>query len=495
MVSRRSFLAATAVALSAQPPVKRLNVLFIAVDDMRPDLGCYGNTYAKTPHLDKLAAKGTTFMRTYCQQAVCSPSRTSLLTGRRPDTTQVYELQTHFRKTIPDVVTLPQHFKNNGYVTTGLSKLFHGGLDDPASWSIPSWVPNGPAWNSADNAAKTERDWTRIRENGLRAVSAPVPRTKRGPSWKAEEASDEALPDGLTAGTAIRALQHFKQSKQPFFLGVGFLKPHLPFVAPKKYFDLYPPDTVRMTDYPLPPEDVPKLALHNSGELRNYQDIPEQGDIPESKALELIRGYYAALSYTDAQIGRVLDELDRLELRDSTVLIVWGDHGWHLGNHGLWNKHTNFEKATHAPMIVSAPGHRGGRKSFALTEFVDIYPSLAELCGLPKPEGVEGVSFVPLLERPNQQWKAAAFSQYPRGETMGYSMRTDRYRYTEWVTPGSAHVAKELYDYVNDPDEKANLASQPAQSDHIQELSAQLKAGWKKAVPVDCNCGGAPPAR
>jgi arylsulfatase A-like enzyme len=238
-----------------------------------------------------------------------------------------------------------------------------------------------------------------------------------------------------------------------------------------------------MTDNPHPPRNVPDIALHRSGELRQYADIPKAGDIPHDKARELIRGYYASLSYTDAQIGRVLGEVERLGLRDNTVVIVWGDHGWHLGEHGLWNKHSNFERAVRAPMIVSAPGYRGGRKSAALTEFVDIYPTLAELCGLGTTEGLEGTSFVPLLERPNRTWKTAAFSQYPRGKVMGYSIRTDRYRYTEWGDQ------RELYDYTSDPEERVNLAPEPEHAARVSDLSARLKAGWRAALPDTCvNC-------
>jgi arylsulfatase A-like enzyme len=483
MISRRTFLASSLATPLLRPAEARYNVLFIAVDDMRPDLGCYGNQFVKTPHLDKLASRGLTFTRTYCQQAVCSPSRTSLLTGRRPDTTKIYELQTHLRKTLPNVVTLPQHFKNNGYTTTALGKIYHGGLDDPASWSIPSWVPGSHgAWSTPENAARANEQWTRLQNNGLRAGPTVVNRNERGPSWASRDVADNALPDGKIADTAVRALGEMKG--KPFFLAVGFLKPHLPFVAPKKYFDLYPPETVRQFDYPDPPENVPPIALHASGELRHYNDIPEKGDIPPAKALELIRAYYASLSYTDAQIGNVLNELDRLGLRENTVVIVWGDHGYHLGNHGLWNKHSNFEKAVHVPMIVSVPGKRSaGRKSAALTEFVDIYPSLAEICALPKPDGVEGTSFAPLLDRPNRAWKTAAFTQYPRGKAMGYSIRTERYRYTEWITPESDERPRELYDYSKDPDERINLAGLPESESLVRDLSARLKAGWRGALP------------
>lgn len=450
---------------------------------MRPDLGCYGNTYVKTPNLDKLASRGLVFQRAYCQQAVCSPSRTSLLTGRRPDTTRVYELQTHFRKTIPNAVTLPEHFKKNGYVTTGMGKIFHGGLDDPQSWTIPWWGPAGaaPEWNTAVNKARSEKVWARLQENGLKISPAGNAPGTRGPAWEASESADNELPDGRTAETAIRALSELKD--KTFFLAVGFVKPHLPFIAPKKYFDLYPPESVKHTDYNPEPKGVPPVALHTSGELRAYANVPPTGPVPEKMALELIRGYYAALSYTDAQIGRVLGQLDKLGLAENTVVIVWGDHGWHLGNHGLWNKHTNFEKATHAPLIISVPGQRGGRKSNALVEFVDIYPSLAELCGLPKADGLEGTSFVPVLQRPGRDWKPAAFSQYPRGKTMGYSMRTDRYRYTEWVTPGSDEKPVELYDYQTDPDEKQNLAVLPEHAPLLKELAQRMKAGWKGALP------------
>lgn len=480
MISRRSFLASTAAAFAAPASAsdKKLNVLFIAVDDMRPDLGCYGNQYVRTPNLDKLASKGLVFQRAYCQQAVCSPSRTSLLTGRRPDTTKIYELQTHFRRTIPDVVTLPEHFKKNGYVTAGMGKIFHGGLDDPQSWSIPWWGPGMQvAWNSEENRARSQKVWARLQENGLRIPPAGGSRAERGPAWLASDEPDEALPDGKTAATAVRALSELKE--KPFFLAVGFARPHLPFIAPKKYYDLYPKESVKHPDYAPEPVGVPKVALHASGELRNYADIPEKGPIPDDKALELIRGYYAAISYTDAMIGRVIDQVDKLGLRDNTVVIVWGDHGWHLGNHGLWNKHSNFEKATRAPLIISVPGQRGGRKSNALVEFVDIYPSLAEICGIAKPEGVEGSSFVPLLERPNRDWKTAVFSQYPRGKVMGYSMRTDRHRYTEWGTEGV-----ELYDYHSDPDEKQNLAVLPESAPLVKELSERLRAGWKAARPA-----------
>jgi arylsulfatase A-like enzyme len=474
--------AAAAPLALAQSRGRRMNVLFIAVDDLRPSFGCYGDTLAKTPHMDALAARGLTFTRSYCQQAVCSPSRTSLLTGLRPDTTRVYELQTHFRKNVPDAITLPEQFRRNGYVTTGLSKIYHPGLDDFRSWSIPSWAP-GPrlAWNTPENAALQERRWNELHAGGLRHQAPVVGRAERGPSWRAPEVADNELPDGRTADTAIAALNTLKD--QPFFLAVGFLKPHLPFVAPKRYFDLYRDTTFIPAANPFPPKDAPPQALTNFGELRTYADIDPTGPVPEAKALELIRAYYASMSYADAQIGRVISELDRLNLRRNTIVILWGDHGYHLGDHGLWNKHTNFENATRAPLLISVPGQKhAGRRTSALTEFVDIYPSLCELCGVSVPDTLEGTSFRPLLENPDRRWKKAAFSQYPRAKgVMGHSMRTERYRFTEWKGP-DVH-ALELYDHERDPGENVNVASLAENAKLVEQLTAQLHAGWRAARP------------
>jgi len=473
------------------------NVLFIAVDDLRPELGCYGVPVIRTPNIDRLAESGIVFRNAYCQQAVCSPSRTSLLLGRRPDTTRVYDLQTHFRLHLPDVVTLPQHFKNLGYHTQSFGKIYHGGLDDPASWSVPSLFPGRPAYGKAETREAIEQQRKELLAEGLDLethVAEKDPdtgltlRLKRprkrpmGPSWEDPDVADNELPDGAVADAAIDAMRQVKD--KPFFLAVGFYKPHLPFVAPKKYFDLYKDIEFTPADNPFPPKDVPEIALTNWGELRSYTDIPKSGPLPEGKALELIRAYYAAASYTDAQIGRVIDELDSLGLRDRTVIVLWGDHGWQLGEHGLWCKHTNFEVAARAPLIFSAPGQKtAGSKTDALAEFVDIYPTLCELAGLPLPEGLEGTSLVPVINDPGCPWKKAAFSQYPRGSVMGYSMRTPRYRYTEWAEPGKDPVGVELYDHENDPEENVNLAVMSEHEELVKELSRQLKAGWRGALP------------
>jgi arylsulfatase A-like enzyme len=481
---RRSFLG-TAPAILAQAR-KKMNVLLIAIDDMRPELGCYGAKQVHSPNIDALAARGTVFTRNYCQQAVCSPSRTSLLTGLRPDTTKVYDLQLHFRANLPDHVTMPELFKNNGYQTAGFSKIYHGGLDDTQSWSIPWWRPGQKeAWNSNEARVAAERFTAKLKADAWRIGPSGGPAGSRGPSWEAPDVADDALADGKTANQVVAALGAMKG--EPFFIGAGFLKPHLPFIAPKRYFDLYDPNKIEMPDYAEAPQGAPPFAGHNNGELRSYGDIGDK-PITEAKARELVRAYYAAISYTDAQVGKVLRALDAHGLRENTMVVLFGDHGWHLNNHGLWQKHTNYEKATNSLLIASMPGQKkAGASTKALTEFVDIYPSVAEAAGLRVPANLEGKSFVPLLDQPQRKWKAAAFSQYPRGhqgrQMMGYSMRTERYRLTEWVTRDAQRevVARELYDYQSDPREAFNMAEKPERRELVAALSKQLNAGWRAA--------------
>jgi iduronate 2-sulfatase len=463
---------------------QRLNVLFISVDDLRPQLGCYGDRVVRSPNIDRLASRGLVFNRAYCQQAVCSPSRTSLMTGRRPDTTRVYDLETHFRTYIPDVVTLPEHFKRHGYHAQGLSKIYHPGFDDPKSWSVPHWNPRAKNFGPEGQALIQ-----RLREEAMKAGLDLTKRQNqpRGLPWEAPDVPDNYLQDGATATRAIEVLNEVKD--RPFFLAVGFLKPHLPFVAPKKYWDLYSQEQIRLADNPSAPKDAPPYALHNSGELRQYHGIPRQGPLSEEQARKMVHGYYAAVAYMDAQVGRVLDELDRLGLREKTVVVLWGDHGWQLGEHGLWCKHTNYETSARAPLILSAPGQKSaGKRTDALTEFVDIYPTLADLCGLPAPEGLEGTSARPLLEKPDRPWKQAAFSQYPRhipgnGQGMGYALRTDRYRLVEWTVPGKEFREYELYDHQSDPGENENLAKRPEHAETVKQLAEMLHAGWKGALP------------
>jgi iduronate 2-sulfatase len=472
------------------------NVLFIAVDDLRPELRCYGHDTILTPNIDRIAAKGMTFTRAYCQQAVCSPSRSSLLTGTRPDTTKVWDLQTHFRAALPDVVTLPQHFKNHGYFVQGMGKIYHGTLNDPPSWSVPWQRPVALTYAKPGNLALTQEK-IQGEPDGPPAKKKASPKKRkasdtgpRGPAFECGDAADNYYQDGKVADLAVAALREIKQKNQPFFLAVGFIKPHLPFVAPRKYWDLYDPAKIKLAPNPFAPKDAPPFALTDFGELRSYHGIPPRGPIPDDLARQLKHGYYAAASYMDAQLGRVLDELGRLGLADNTIVILWGDHGWKLGEHGSWCKHSNFENDANAPLLISVPKQKNaGKTCDALVEFVDIYPSLAELAGLPLPAHLEGSSFVPLLENPKRSWKAAAFSQYPRGldgqAIMGYAMRTDRYRFVVWLDrkDHSKVVALELYDHRNDPQENRNIANLPENKTMVDDLLAKLRAGWQAALP------------
>jgi len=456
------------------------NVLFIVVDDLRPELGCYGAAHMKTPNLDRLASSGVLFERAYCQVAVCNCSRSSLLSGCRPDTTGVFDNQHFLRPNMPDVLTLPQLFKNNGWHSLSLGKIFHHSEkepgDDPQSWSEPSWY-----------RAETYRSWFTQESNDLIKESKKGgSKLSRGPPFEASNEADDVYPDGQIAAKAIETLQRLKTMEKPFFLGVGFLKPHLPFTCPQKYWDLYPPETIKLPDNYFPPKNVPEPAMHNWYELRTYGGVPAKGGIPDAMALNLIRGYRACTSFVDAQIGRVLDELDRLGLRENTIVVLLGDHGYHLGENGIFTKMTNFELGTHIPLIVTTPGQKAGRRTKALVEFVDIYPTLAELCGLSLPKHLEGKSFVPLLDKPEQPWKQAVFSQYLRPgkpPIMGRSIRTDQWRYTEWRDPKSELVGSELYDEKNDPKENTNIAGEAANSGRVKQMAELLKAGWTVAVP------------
>jgi iduronate 2-sulfatase len=487
-VSRRGFVQAIGIGAASmlwkssglfaqaggQP---KYNVLFIAVDDLRPQLGCYGQDRIQSPNIDQLAKEGLLFERTYCQQAVCAPSRVSIMSGTRPDTTKIYNLTTPLRQAMPDVLTLPQHFKKNGYDTFSIGKIYHHTKDDLRGWSkVPyrsqgDWKGRGYLTEKAQNEMKQLARRQKV-TNG------------RGPAYEAADVADNEYPDGKNTDYAIDVINRFQD--KPFFLAMGFYKPHLPFNAPKKYWDLYPAQKTKLAENPFTPKNVPSYALTNWGELRNYYGIPKKGPCSEKLSRELIRGYNACVSYIDAQIGRLLKELDRLKLREKTVVILWGDHGWKLGEHGMWCKHTNFELDTHVPMILSVPGMKTkGRRTKALTEYVDMYPTLCEACGLKVPQHLEGLSVMPLLKNPDRLWKKAAFSQYPRGKIMGYSIRTERFRYTEWQDrkTGKA-MARELYDHENDSAENTNLAKQPEYADQIKRLSEIVKNGWKGALPT-----------
>ena len=487
MKSALTLLTAFLLALSSLEAATKPNILFIAVDDLRPDLGCYGNKIIKTPNIDRIAARGIVFNKAYCQQAVCSPSRTAILTGLRPDVTKVWDLETHFRVAQPDCVTLPQHFKANGYHCAALSKLYHAGFEDGRSWNEPHWYPKGRAVDT-DPVDWTKQIVTRHDVN-TEEYSEPQeggePRkngksAKKGPAYEVSPKADDQLPDGATAAEAVKRLAALKSKSEPFFLAVGFLKPHLPFVAPKKYWDLYDPNTIPVPTTDKLPAGSPEFAGHNNSELHAYPGVPKENPIPADFAKTLRHGYYACISYTDAQIGKVLDALDKEGLADNTIIVLWGDHGWQLGDHGLWHKHTNFEIAARAPLLISVPGTKtAGQKCEAPVEFVDVYPTLADVCGLPISNGLGGSSLKTFIEDPTAPATDVAISQYPRsapeGPVMGYSIRNERYRATFWrERNGAKIIATELYDEQADPTETISLADKPEHKELLETLIKNL---------------------
>ncbi|MDJ1467725.1 sulfatase [Cytophagaceae bacterium DM2B3-1] len=435
----------------------KYNVLFIAVDDLNNELGCYGSKEVKSPNIDRLAKQGVRFDRAYTQFPLCSPSRSSLLTGQRPDVTGIYELQTHFRKNLPDVVTLPQLFMNNHYYSARVGKIYHygvpgqigtNGLDDSLSWHHRV-NPKG-------------RD--KVAESTIKNLT-PDRNLGSALSWRADEGSDEEQTDGLIAAEAIKLLEEKKN--EPFFLAVGFFRPHTPYVAPKKYFDLYSPEKVTLAkEKENDLEDIPEPALFTK---------PSHWGLNEADRREAQRAYYAVISFMDAQVGKVLDALDRLKLRDNTIVVLWSDHGYNLGQHGQWMKQSLFENSARVPLIISVPGGVKGKASLRTVELVDLYPTLAQLCELTPPADLQGKSLVPLLKNPNATWDKPAYTQVRRGDIMGRSVRTERYRYTEW---DEGRQGIELYDHQTDPDEFNNLAKQSSQAATVKELAELLHKGY-----------------
>jgi arylsulfatase A-like enzyme len=486
------------------------NILFIPVDDLRPELGCYGNEDILTPNIDRLAKKGVTFKQAYCQQAVCNPSRASLLTGLRPDSIQVWDLYTSFRDNVPDIITLPQFFKQQGYTTIGLGKTFHNDIPDTLSWTEKLYIDGFPF---DPDAFYVNEDNLQIQEQKIQDLkSAGKSRIDPLGHWyvkaKATEigtSGDDAYFDGALTTLAIQKLQALATQKKPFFLSVGYYRPHLPFNAPQKYWDLYNRNSIPLSPNQFVPEGSPEYAIHGDQELRSYIDCPDlplpaQEPWDEKRQRELKHGYFASVSYVDAQIGRLLDELDSLGLAENTIIVLWGDHGWKLGEHNGWCKMTNYEIDTQVPMIVSGAGVKAkGKESKALTELVDIYPTLCEMAGFSIPEHLQGSSLVPLLENPDAEWKPAAFSQFLLGrfgppetrkhERMGYTIRTQRYRYVEWYSWNKEEkkrgdlLDKELFDHQTDPQENKNLANETEYQKTVESLSRQLNVGWRGALP------------
>lgn len=455
------------------PPAKP-NVLLICVDDLKPVLGCYGDKLVKTPNIDRLASRSMRFDAAYCNQAVCSPSRNALLTGLRPQTLGIYDLGTNFRQGRQNAVTMPQWFKANGYSAQGMGKIFHvghGNTNDEASWSVPYFRGKVVDYALPENKRELSR------EEAMFDNKSPA-NLPRGAALENADVPDDTYSDGKVAAEAIRRLEAAaKNPGEPVFLAVGFLKPHLPFCAPRKYWDLYKTDQFQLPAVRRAPEGAPAYAPTAFGELRNYKDVPDKGEIPEDLQRKLIHGYHAAISYMDAQVGKVLDALDASPLKDNTVIVLWGDHGWHLGDHGMWSKHTNYEQATRIPLLVKAAGQTKGGASGAMVETVDIYPTLCELAGLKTPEKLDGISFAPLFTGKSAQGERDHVTHvFPRGNRLGRAIRTPTHRFVEWKTIGApADTAEvELYDYAADPLERKNLArEQPETVARMRELLAK----------------------
>jgi iduronate 2-sulfatase len=517
--------------LPGAPAADKPHILFIAIDDLRPELGTYGSPIARSPHLDKLAAEGLRFDRAYCQQAICSPSRASLMTGARPDAIGIVENRAYFRKLNPDIVTLPQHFIAHGYEAVYHGKIYHGKMtDEEKSWSrkpahdkVGMKRPNNPGgYAKRENQELWKKNGELMRAKYGAGGSGGL---VHGPAYEDADVPDHGYIDGFNTRLAIATLEDHLERKpgQPIFLALGFVKPHLDFNAPRRYWDLYDRDEIRLASRTEGPKNGAATGLHASFELRTRHGIPKKGSIGEELSKTLLHAYYACVSYVDAQIGLMIEALEEAGVRDNTIIVVWGDHGWHLGEMGVWGKATNYEIATRVPLIVWTPDMKvRGTGTDALVELVDIYPTLCDLAGVPLPEHLEGRSFAPLLDDPGQPWKKAAISQFPNpalrewaanplspgmretffgplieeveeriiaqqgdkwdrdlfeNHLMGYTMRTDRHRLVVWRDHRDATaepVFVELYDHQEDPVETVNVAGENPEL--VRRLKRQLDA-------------------
>jgi len=467
-------------AVAGEGAKARPNVLFIAVDDLRPELGCYGSRHIRTPNIDKLAKSARLFKRHYIQSAVCGPSRCSLLTGRRLWSWDCWKSARKLKTEPSAAVSFPHLFRRGGYRTVCIGKISHlpGGVTDPAqkrhevpfSWDL-SYAPIGK-WKDPWGAFFCYADGS-VREYGYGRNKTDTP------AFECADVADEGYADGLNAREAIKQLGDLKSRGKPFLLAVGFYKPHLPHNAPKKYWDMYDPDKIPLAPNRQPPRNVDAdISLHPSFELTGHYAWPGgKGKITDAQARNQRHAYFACVSYMDAQVGKVLGELKRLGLDRNTIVVLWGDHGWHLGEHGIFGKQTNFEIAARSPLIVRMPDMpRAGKSTDALAETVDIYPTLAELCGLKPPADLPGVSLKPLLDDPDRRGKDGAFSFFGRGRYFGRTLRTDRYRIVEWSDRRKKLPAKiELYDHRTDPGENTNIAGNAENKKLVQKLLAQMK--------------------
>ncbi len=446
-----ALLFSLATAFAAPPPA-RTNVVFIAIDDLNVDLGTFGHGIVRTPNIDRLAARGVKFDRAYCQFPLCNPSRQSFLSGLRPETSGAIAQGRTVRAQRPDYIYLPGLFRAHGYSVSGVGKIFHG--NDDASWDH---YENGNATSPEENAALKSR--SEVRDRG-----------EHGPEWRPIDDPEETMGDGIVARTAVRYLREAAKADRPFFIGAGFRKPHLPWTAPRRYFEQYPQALIPKRSEPAM-SGIPKIALQT--------DLT--GKIPPGQEWQGEAAYYACVSFVDAQIGLVLDALDELRLWESTTVVLVGDHGFHLGDHGLWGKLTNFERSARVPLVIAPPAARhAGATTRAIVELIDLYPTLAELCGLPPPAGLEGRSLVPLLQSPADASNRAAYTSTIHDGVLGRSVRTERWRYTEW----GERTALELYDHQSDPGEYRNLAADPDRAADVAKLRVFLAKNPRLAGPV-----------
>jgi arylsulfatase A-like enzyme len=520
---------------SKEEAKKKPNILFLAIDDLRPELGCYGSDIAISPNLDSLAGGGLLFENAYCQQAICSPSRASLMTGARPESIGVIENYTDFRDVNPDIVTLPQHLMKFGYETVCTGKIFHGKYNDPKfSWSrLPVQPKVERAPTKGGFALKENQEfWENDRDKMVAKYGPDATKNglAQGPAYECADVPDVTYEDGYNTVAAIATLKDMlaKNPDKPFFLGLGLKKPHLNFIAPKKYWDLYNREDIPLTQQTEAPIDGAAMGLHPSFELRARSGIPKSGVINDTLARTLKHGYLACVSYADAQIGMMIKALEEAGVRENTIIILWGDHGWHLGDMGIWGKATNYEVGTRVPLMIwtpDMPDKNRGAKTKALVELVDMYPTLCDLVGVPKPDHLEGQSFVPLLDNPKKEWKKAVFSQFPtpalrewaanplsqgmretyfgplieeveeriidqqkekwdrnlfENYLMGYGMRTEQYRFVVWkdyTKPESDPLFFELFDHQADPQETVNIADEKPEL--VKELLVQFNKGWQ----------------
>ena len=521
-----ALISLASISAFGQSTQSKPNILFIAVDDLKPILGCYGDPIIKTPNIDKIAHNGTIFLSNYCQQAVSGPTRASIMTGMRPDYTGVWDLKTKMRDVNPDILSLPEYLISQGYSTQGIGKIYDQRcvdkkMDAP-SWSVPYYnyfktqekyyspqtgMPILGSYQSSGNKALAEKFRKEAIEKGIAGDAIEEYVTQRvKPSVECADVPDNAYNDGANVLRAKEILSQLKTEKKPFFFAVGFSKPHLPFVSPKKYWDLYKRDDMPVAAFQEKSKNGPAIAYHTAGELRAYSDIPALTEftdqkefgltLPLEKQKELIHGYYAAVSYTDAQIGILMNTMDSLGLLKNTIVVLWGDHGWHLGDHNLWCKHTNFEQATHAPLIISASWIKPSVTK-SVTEFVDIFPTLCDLTTVPIPSHLDGKSLVSVMKNPDFIVKEFSTSQYPRGgsdaetgrlgyaegKCMGYSIRTTRYRYTIWMKDNfrtnrifdkNLIIATELYDYQKDPNETINVVDEKSYTNISKEMNKKM---------------------